>query len=98
MATVPAELELAQIPRQVLVADVVEGVHQASLEKRVIAFCEVDVDQASNVLAGVVDRLVAAVELVKIEVGAMAVGDDMGVRVDVAPDQPCHWGFANLRY
>ena len=58
IAVIIAELELGDIPRKVLFADLVERADHAALNQRPEAFNRVGMDRADKVIAlGVVDRV-----------------------------------------
>lgn len=77
LAVVVAELELCQVERQILFADVVEAAHDATLKERPKRFKIVGMHFAAHVLAcAMADRFVRIAERGQVAVSAMLIRSD----------------------
>lgn len=64
LAMIPTEAEFIAIAMQMLRTDMMERAHHATLEKRKISFCRIDVDIAASILGfAVVNSLMTTIEL-----------------------------------
>ena len=75
-AVVITELELSDIERQVLAADLVERAHDAALEDTPIALNRVCVDRADHVLACAVAHVVVRVNVLEQPIAGMLIGGE----------------------